>query len=129
MVTAAQFVGNVNENFFDFFDLAVKKFCGSKIVGGSASTIFWVYLSKTHSPETAGTPFAGAANCFRSNLKGRDAGLGYIPRGFALQNPKSKNGMGYGEMQEFARSANWRRKPAGMDAGVNRFPGFCGKPP
>jgi hypothetical protein len=31
MVKAAQMLGNENETFFDFFDLAVKKFCGSSI--------------------------------------------------------------------------------------------------
>jgi hypothetical protein len=31
MVKAAQILGNLNENFFDFFDLAVKKFYGSRI--------------------------------------------------------------------------------------------------
>jgi hypothetical protein len=28
MGKAAQIVGTINETFFDFFDLAVKKFCG-----------------------------------------------------------------------------------------------------
>jgi hypothetical protein len=31
MGKAAQILNNLNENFFDFFDLAVKKFSGSKI--------------------------------------------------------------------------------------------------
>jgi hypothetical protein len=34
MVKVAQIVGTMNENFFDFFDLAVKKFCGSRIDPG-----------------------------------------------------------------------------------------------
>jgi hypothetical protein len=38
-------------------------------------------------------PFAGAANCFRSNLKGMEAGLNNS-LGFALQNPQPKNGKG-----------------------------------
>jgi hypothetical protein len=31
MVKVAQIVGTMTETFFDFFDLAVKKFCGSRI--------------------------------------------------------------------------------------------------
>jgi hypothetical protein len=30
MVKAAQILGSLNENFFDFFDLAVKKFVGQE---------------------------------------------------------------------------------------------------
>jgi hypothetical protein len=37
-------------------------------------------------------PLAGAANCFRSNLKGMDAGVNNS-MGFALQNPQPKNSM------------------------------------
>jgi hypothetical protein len=31
MVKVVQVLSNLNENFFDFFDLAVKKFCGSSL--------------------------------------------------------------------------------------------------
>jgi hypothetical protein len=34
MVKAAQILGNLNENIFDFFDFAVKKFCGPRIAPG-----------------------------------------------------------------------------------------------
>jgi hypothetical protein len=31
MAKTAQVLSSLNENFFDFFDFAVKKFCGSRI--------------------------------------------------------------------------------------------------
>jgi hypothetical protein len=31
MTKTAQVLNSLNENFFDFFDFAVKKFCGSRI--------------------------------------------------------------------------------------------------
>jgi hypothetical protein len=31
MAKTAQILSNLNENFFDFFDFAVKKFCGSSL--------------------------------------------------------------------------------------------------
>jgi hypothetical protein len=31
MAKAAQVLSSLNENFFDFFDFAVKKFCGARI--------------------------------------------------------------------------------------------------
>jgi hypothetical protein len=31
MAKAAQVLSNLNKNFFDFFDFAVKKFCGSSL--------------------------------------------------------------------------------------------------
>jgi hypothetical protein len=38
MAKTAQVLSNLNENFFDFFDFAVKKFCGSSlVVGGGAA--------------------------------------------------------------------------------------------
>jgi hypothetical protein len=38
MIKADQILGNLNENFFDFFDLAVKKFRGSGIALSSGET-------------------------------------------------------------------------------------------
>jgi hypothetical protein len=34
MAKTAQILSNLNENLFDFFDFAVKKFCGSSLVVG-----------------------------------------------------------------------------------------------
>jgi hypothetical protein len=38
MAKTAQVLSNLNENFFDFFDLAVKNFCGSRIVNKDGGT-------------------------------------------------------------------------------------------
>jgi hypothetical protein len=45
MAKTAQVLSNLNENFFDFFDLAVKNFCGSRIahyrlISGAYQAVF-----------------------------------------------------------------------------------------
>jgi hypothetical protein len=46
--------------------------------------------AKTHSPETARMPLAGAANCSRSNLKGKEAGLNKSSGVLLRKTPKAK---------------------------------------
>jgi hypothetical protein len=43
MAKKAQILSNLSKNFFDFFDLAVKKFCGSSLMlASSAQAGSWV---------------------------------------------------------------------------------------
>jgi hypothetical protein len=39
MAKTAQVLSNLNENFFDFFDLAVKNFCGSSLGQGGGGAL------------------------------------------------------------------------------------------
>jgi hypothetical protein len=58
MAKTAQVLSNLNENFFDFFDLAVKNFCGSSLAlqGGEVHLCFYFYKKIALSVATAFMP-------------------------------------------------------------------------